>query len=37
MASFGAPPAPRDEMIKRLDDEARVIVRIRPTNVTLQD
>jgi PPOX class probable F420-dependent enzyme len=35
MAAFGAPEAPRDEMARRLDEEQRVILRIRPTTTML--
>jgi PPOX class probable F420-dependent enzyme len=35
VAGFGAPEAPRDEMVRRLDDEDRTVLRIQPTTVFL--
>jgi PPOX class probable F420-dependent enzyme len=37
MASFKAPARPREEMVKQLDDEGRVVVRITPTKLDLHD
>jgi PPOX class probable F420-dependent enzyme len=35
VASFGAPAAPREETVRRLDDEDRTVIRIHPTTVFL--
>jgi PPOX class probable F420-dependent enzyme len=37
MAAFKAPAQPREELVKRLDDEGRVVVRITPTAFDLHD
>jgi PPOX class probable F420-dependent enzyme len=35
LASFGAPATPRAEMVRSLDDEDRVVLRIHPTTTML--
>ncbi len=35
LVSFGAPESPRDDMVRSLDEEDRVILRIHPTTVLL--
>ena len=37
MAAFKAPARPREEIVKQLDDEGRVVVRIRPTMFDLHE
>jgi PPOX class probable F420-dependent enzyme len=37
LASFGAPEQPREQMTKSMDDEDRVVLRIHPTAVELQN
>jgi hypothetical protein len=37
MAAFKAPTRPRDELVKQLDEEQRVVVRITPTKFDLHD
>jgi len=37
MAAFKAPAQPRDEMVKQLDDEGRVVIRVHPTSFDLHD
>ena len=37
LASYGAPEQPREQLIKSLDDEDRVVLRIHPTAIELHD
>ncbi len=37
LMSYGMPETPTEELVKTLDDEQRVVLRLRPTSIDLHD